>query len=124
MDFYIQIPRLEVKYRNILRLQPRRLVSHVHPHPVNNVVAVRLNHQLPPPSSHLAKHGAQRGLGLGMQVDFGLLQEKYSRHVRAQQFRQNRQSLANAISNVDQVAPWPFPAFAEFTNLYLKRVAI
>ena len=72
----------------------------------------------------LAEQASHGGLGAGVEVYLGLLQQKHWRSVYSQQFSDDWQHLADSVSYVDQVALRTFLLrFTESSNLYLKGSA-
>ena len=82
---------------------------------------MRFNYELPPLSSDLAEQASEGRLGARVKMHFRLLQQKYGRSVAAQQFGDDWQCLADAVTDIDQIALRSLGFTSEFSDLNLKR---
>ena len=73
MNANVQIAPLEVENGNVVGCQIRGPIAHVHTDAIEQVVAVRLDDQLPIGAGNLAKQGSQRRLSAWVEMDFRLL---------------------------------------------------
>ena len=124
MNAHIQAIAFEIEQRNVIRFEIDFAIADVHPHSVNDVVAVRLHNQLATRSCHVAEQCSQRSLSAWMEMRLRLLQQELaSIRIRPQQLREHGQYLADPVPDIDQISERPFPPPHVLANLDLERIA-
>src|SRR5882724_11051026 len=104
MDVSFSSLPLEVQDQHVLRAQAVLAIPDVHADAVDHVVAVRLDEELLLPLfREQCQEGAELRLGPGMEVHLGLLEEKRGALCGKDTVHYDREDLADAISNVDEV---------------------
>ena len=88
----VEVPAFEVEDGHVLWFQGSGPVAHVHSHPIQQVVAVRLDDQLAIPCGDPAEQAAEGCLRTGVQVYFWLLQQEHVRRIFTQQLRHHRRT--------------------------------
>ena len=120
MDLHIKTSALKVEDGDIIRFKSYFAVADIHAYAVKEVVAVCFDNQLFTVSGEATKESGECCLCAWVKMYLRLLPEGELWGIRAQEFGDHGKNLADAVTDIDQVAPRPFMAFA---NLKLEGCA-
>ncbi len=103
MDLHVKTVAFEEQNQDVVGTQLRLAIADVHANAIHQVIAVRLDNQLPLLRSQLAEQAPYSRLCPRMQVTLGLLKQQHVAPLRTKQFGDQWQRLSHTVTHVCKV---------------------